>query len=251
MRVAPTARVTTEMKIRDIMTKQVITVTPDAPLKEVIEHMVHSEVSGVPVVDLSGRLRGIVTEADVIAKEAYGGRRPRALVLLVDALAGRDHHWVAKSAGLTAADVMSERPVTCEPGDEVTTVARRMLERGVKRMPVVEHGLLEGIVSRQDILAIFDRSDDAVADEVAQILATHPNLPDDRHVHFTVNDGVVTLSGDVHYEWDEPVVIAIVRSVPGVLDVVSHLHHRESNPRSTPSPWEGAALWPTERGGPN
>ncbi len=246
-----TTHVTTNMKIRDIMTKHVITVASDAPLKEVIEHMVHSEVSGVPVVDSSGRLLGIVTEADVITKEAYGGRRPRALELLVDTLAGRDHHWVAKAAGLTAADVMSEHPVVCEPSDEVATVARRMLERGVKRIPVVEDGLLEGIVSRQDILAIFDRSDDAIANEVAQVLTTHPNLPDDRHVRSTINDGVVTLSGDVRYEWDKPVVIAIVRSVPGVLDVVSHLHHRESNPRSSPSPWQAAALWPTEREGPN
>jgi len=239
------------MKIRDIMTKDVITVAPDTPVKEVIEHMVHSQVSGVPVVDSSGRLLGIVTEADVIAKEAYGGRRPRALALLADTLAGRDHHWVAKAAGLTAADVMSEHPVVCEPSDKVVTVARRMLERGVKRMPVVEDGLVEGMVSRGDILAMFDRPDDTIAGEVAEVLGTHPNLPDDCHVRSTVNDGVVTLSGDVRYEWDQPVVIAIVRSVPGVLDVVSHLRHRESNPRSSPSPWEATALWPTERQGPN
>ncbi len=143
-----TTHVTSDMKIRDIMTKDVITVAPDTPVKEVIEQMVHSQVSGVPVVDSSGRLLGIVTEADVITKEAYGGRRPRALALLVDTLAGRDHHWVVKAAGLTAAEVMSEHPVMCEPGDEVATVARRMLERGVKRMPVVEDGSVEGMISR-------------------------------------------------------------------------------------------------------
>jgi len=242
---------TTDMKIRDIMTKDVMTVAPDTPLKEVIERMVRSAVSGVPVVDSSGRLVGIVTEADVITKEAYGGGRPRALALLVDTLAGRDHHWVAKATGLTAADVMSEHPVVCEPTDDVVTVARRMLERGVKRMPVAEDGRLEGIVSRKDILAVFDRPDEAIAGEIAEVLATHPNRPDDCHVSSTIKDGIVTLSGDVRYEWDEPMVIAIVRSVPGVLDVVSHLHHRESTPSSSPSPWEATALWPTERQGRN
>lgn len=237
------------MKVRDVMTTEVVTVGPATSLKDVIEQMVRAGVSGVPVVD-GDRLLGIVTEADCISKEAYGHRRRRALALLGDVLTGRDHPWVAKAAGLAAADVMSAHPVVCRPGDDVASAARTMLEHGVKRMPVVEDGRLRGIVSRQDVLRTFDRSDDAIAGDVAEALTTHPNLPDDCHVRSSVADGVVTLVGDVRYEWDEAAVVAIVRSVPGVLDVVSTLRHRHRNPRTSANPWGADVVWPSRGGRP-
>ena len=65
------------MKVRDVMTTQLVTVTPDTPYKAIVERSVLGDVSGVPVVDSSGQLVGIVTEADLVSKEAYGGRRRR------------------------------------------------------------------------------------------------------------------------------------------------------------------------------
>jgi CBS domain-containing protein len=232
------------MKAEDVMTMDVVTVSPDTPVKDAIERMLRSDVSGLPVVDAEGRLVGMVTEADVMAKAAYGSHRRRALGLVADLLSGRDLRWVTKSAGLTVAEVMSSHPVVCGRGDEIPVVARRMLQRGVKRMPVVEDGLLRGVVSRQDVLAIFDRSDAAVAEDVERVLASDSNMPDDRHVRSSVEDGVVTLSGDVRYEWDEVPVVSIVRAVPGVLDVVSHLHHRERNPRTSSDAWSTGTMWP-------
>jgi len=219
------------------MTAEVVSVEPETPLKDVIDLLVRSEVSGLPVVDAGGKLVGLVTEADVISKGAYGNRRHRALALLGDVLSGRDHRWVTKAAGLVATDVMTKNLIVCHPDEDVRVVARRMLEHGVKRMPVVEAGVLAGIVSRHDILVMFDRPDQAIAADVERSLANDRNLPDDQRVRFSVDDGIVTLTGDVRYEWDEPIVVSVVRGVPGVIDVISCLHHREPNPRPPTEAW--------------
>jgi CBS domain-containing protein len=224
------------MKVSDIMTTELVSVGPDTPFKEVVERLVRSQVSGLPVIDDQGKLAGLITEADLISKEAYGGRR-RALGLLADVLSARDHHWVAKSAGSVAADVMTRNVIGCGSGEDVRSVARRMLEVGVKAMPVVDAGTLVGIVSRHDILQVFDRPDAAIADDVRRLLAEHRNMPDDHHVNFSVQEGIVTLTGDVRYRWDEPIVVSTVRNVAGVIDVINHLHHRQPNPKPSTKQW--------------
>ncbi len=225
------------MKVSDVMTTDVVSVTPGTTFKELVELLVGSDVSGLPVVEASGRLVGIVTEADVVSKEAYGGHRRRALAVLADLLSAREHHWVTKAAGSVASDVMTTNLVVCSPDEGVRVAARRMLERGVKRIPVVEGGSLVGIVSRQDILGTFARPDAAIAVDVAEVLASDPNRPDDYHVRSSVDGGVVTLTGDVRYAWDAPIVVAMVRDVPGVIDVINQLHNREPNPPSSAAPW--------------
>ena len=219
------------MLVRDIMTSDVISVGPSTSYKDVVELLVQSAVSGLPVVDDSGQVVGIVTEADLTSKEAYGGHRPRALALLADILSAREHHWATKAAGWTAADVMSRDVVVCAPDEETRVVARRMLQHGVKRVPVVESGVLVGMVSRRDVLKMFARPDDEIANEITHVLATDLNRPDGCHVHCSVENGVATLSGDVRFAWDIPVVVAFARGVDGVIDVESRLHNREPDPR--------------------
>jgi CBS domain-containing protein len=224
------------MKVSDVMTSTVATVHLEASYKDVVEAMVAAGVSGLPVVDHRGSPVGIVTEADVIAKEAYPGRRRRALALLADMLSVRDHHWVTKATGWTVADVMTKQVATCGPHDDVHAVARRMLTLGIKRMLVVDDRTLVGIVSRHDILRGLVRPDTEIAADVTRILHTHPNRPDDHHVNCSVEGGRVVLTGDVRYAWDEPIVLDLVRRVDGVIDVVSRLHHREPTPLVKP-PW--------------
>jgi CBS domain-containing protein len=226
-----------DMKVRDIMTTRVVSVAPDTPYKDVVERLVRAEVSSLPVVDEHGTLVGIVTEADLISKEAYDGHRRRALALLADLLSAREHHWVTKAAGTVAADVMSRNVLVCRPDETVRSVAKRMLERGVKRMPVLDSGVLVGTVSRQDILAMFDRPDEAIAVDVEMVLRDTVKMPEDHHVKCAVDQGIVTLTGDVRYRWDEAIVVALVREVAGVIDVVSQLRHREPNPRASTTPW--------------
>jgi osmotically-inducible protein OsmY len=106
-----------------------------------------------------------------------------------------------------------------------------MLERGVKRVPVVKDDKVVGIVSRRDVLKVLVRPDELIQADVEHRLRHDPNRPDGAHVHCWVQEGVVTLAGDVRYEWDVPIVISLARGVEGVIDVVDHLHNREANPR--------------------
>lgn len=224
------------MKVREVMTSPVVTVSPGTPFKELLVTLVDAGISGVPVVDQDAHVVGIVTEADLMPKEARRGRR-RVLQVLRDLLAGHGDRWLRQVQATRAADVMTTEVRTCGPDDDLRAVAREMAERHVKRMPVTDGGRLVGIVSRHDVLAAFDRPDTQVAADVAQVLRTDPNRPDDAHVEVAVHAGVVTLHGDVRYPWDEAIVVSIARGVLGVLDVVSDLHAREREPPTSGGPW--------------
>jgi CBS domain-containing protein len=137
------------------MTTEIVTVGPDATFAEIVDTLVSNDVSGVPVVDGTGRLLGIVTEADLVSREAYGPRRRRALGLLAEYFRGRDPQWVRKSAALKARELMTAAPDTAGPDEDLMEPARRMLEHHRKRLPVVEHGRIVGIVARQDLLQHF------------------------------------------------------------------------------------------------
>lgn len=118
-----------------------------------------------------------------MAREGYDEHWTRALAVLAAVLSARQHHGVTKAAGWTAGDVMTRRVTTCQPDDDVRLVARRMLERGVKRVPVVDdRGALVGIVSREDILRSLAGPDDEVAAAVSRLLRTDPNRPDAHRV---------------------------------------------------------------------
>jgi CBS domain-containing protein len=211
------------------MSTRLVTAHPADPLKELAARMVEAGVSALPVVD-DGRLVGIVTEADVITKEAYGGPRRRALALVVDYFAGRDPQWVRKAAGWTAADVMTRQVVTAAPDEDVRLAARRMLEAGVKRLVVVEGGRPVGIVSRRDLMRIFVRPDAEVAADVVAVLRDVRRVPEDIDVTAEVEDGRVRLRGTVRHPSDANVVAHAVADVPGVIGVESHLVAREPEP---------------------
>src|SRR6185295_4346231 len=122
----------------------VLTVREDTSFKDTVELLVENRVSGAPVIDDAGHLVGLVTEADLVSKEAFDLRHRRPLAALGE-LVGGASRWSHKAAGLTARDVMTDRVVTAAPGENIRSVARRMLDLEVKRLPVVEHGRLVGI----------------------------------------------------------------------------------------------------------
>lgn len=218
------------MKVREVMRAPVITVGPDDSFHEVVGKLLDNDISGVPVVDGAGNLLGIVTEADLVSNEAYGYRRRRALALIGDYLVGRNPSWVAKSSARRAGDLMSGLTSTARPDDDLSVVARRMLEQGHKRMPVVQDGRLVGIVSRHDLLAPFSRTDQAVIADIRAVLADVTRVPETHQVTPTVADGLVTLEGSVRWPRDSALVEAMVAKVPGVVAVVNHLVAREAAP---------------------
>lgn len=209
--------------VQEVMTTQVVAVTPDTPFKQVVERMLEAGVSGVPVVDSSGRVTGIVTEADLMTREAYDGHRHRPLSLVAHYLAGHDPAWVRKSSALTAADIMTVNPIAASPDDSVTAAARRMLEVGVKRLPVVEGGRLVGIVARSDLLRVFLRSDTEINDAVTAVMADARRVPENHEARWNVRDGVVQLDGWVERPSDADLVRHVIAAIPGVVAVESKL----------------------------
>ena len=221
------------MKVREVMTTDVVTVRRDAPFNDVVELLLMNQVSGLPVVDAEGVVVGMVTEADLVAKGAYPGRRRRGLAVLSDVLAGRDPHWARKAAGVMAEELMNAPVLTASPDDDVRAAARAMVELRVKRLPVVEDGRLVGIVSRPDVLRAFHRSDAEIEADIRARLASPFEVPEDHAVRFFVRDGVVTLEGSVLHESDVRVVEGMVQRVRGVVSVESRLVFHERDPRLT------------------
>lgn len=217
-------------KVQDLMTREVFTVKPETPFKDVIETLLRHDVSGVPVVDEEGRLLGIVTEADLVSKEGFTSLRRRPLQALVDLVTG-DVRWVQKAKALTAESLMTPSPFAIHPADDVSFAARRMLEHRVKRLPVVDHqGRLVGMLSRHDVLRVFDRSDEDITVDLRERLDNVRFAPDEHEVAFTVDRGIVRLEGTVLHPSDVPVVEGLARHVPGVIGVETHLEAREPEP---------------------
>jgi len=218
------------MKVKDVMTTDVLTVREDTSFKDTVELLVENRVSGAPVIDEEGRLVGLVTEADLVSKEAFDLRHRRPLAAVFELVAGVSR-WSDKAAGVTARDVMTDRVVTAVPGESVRSVARRMLDLGVKRLPVVEDGRLVGIISRQDLLRIFHRTDADIAAEINAKLASPLYAPEDHSVSAKVKDGIVTLIGSVRLSGEVPVVVGLASDVTGVVHVDNRLTYDEFDVR--------------------
>lgn len=208
------------MKISDVMTRDVCTVAPDATLKEVAEALAGLGVSGVPVVE-DGRVVGVVSEADVLAKErGESVRRGGLLGMLLD----DGHDLEAKLTARTAGEAMTAPAVTISPDRPLAEAAARMLDEQVNRLPVVdEEGVLVGIVTRADLVRAFVRSDEEIAREVEEdvILRTLWIAPE--RVKVQVAGGEVEISGHVETKAEAEIVPEFVRKVAGVVSVSSSL----------------------------
>jgi CBS domain-containing protein len=220
------------VKVRDVMSAPVVTATPDAPFQELVDLLVRNGVSAVPIVDDDGTLLGIVSEADLVAKEGYGGRRRRVIEVLGDLVSGGETQWAFKGRARTACHLMTERVATVSPHDDLRVVARHMVEDGRKRMPVVDGGgKVVGIVSRSDVLRALHRSDDEVIADVDALLIDPMRSPERHHAVAAIHDGVVTVTGSVQFPDDRRVLSAMIWQIPGVVDVRDRTTSREPAPR--------------------
>lgn len=231
------------VKVADIMAEKVITVGPETPYHEIVTLLLDHDISGLPVVDGEGTVLGIVSEADLITKEAYedpSDGRARHLGVIRDHIMGRETDWIRKSAGRTARELMTSPVQTVAPTDDLASAARLMLEKHLKRLPVVADGRLVGIVARHDLLRPFARTDGEIAEEVATLLADPMRSPDGHQVTFSVRDGVVLLNGTTRFPSDAHVVVAFVSAIPGVVAVGDGISARHDEPRVEPTFTVGA-----------
>jgi CBS domain-containing protein len=201
------------MNVGDVMTRDVIGVAPGDSLKEAGRLLVEHRVSGLPVVDGWGHVVGVLSEADLLPKEVAPFPNGRGLV---------PHDARQKLEAVVVGEAMSSPALTIEEDRPVAAAARMLIEQGVKRLPVVNDGRLIGIVSRHDLVRAFVRTDAEVAadarEETTRLLGT-----DAVSVTAAVDDGVVTLDGRVENRPDAEILELIVRRIPGVVAVHSHV----------------------------
>ncbi|GAU69270.1 hypothetical protein SSP35_11_00890 [Streptomyces sp. NBRC 110611] len=203
----------TPHRVSDVMTQTVAAVDRAARFKEIVETMERWQVSALPVLAGEGRVVGVVSEADLLPKEGFRESDPDRLEQL------RSVDDVRRAEAVTAGELMTSPAHTVRADATLSQAARIMARKSVKRLPVVDaHGLLRGIVSRADLLKVFLRSDEDLAQEVRRHIGELFAAPA-RDLNVSVADGVVTLGGRVRDTSLVPVLARLVRSVEGVVDV--------------------------------
>jgi CBS domain-containing protein len=204
--------------VEKVMTRTVAVVGPRAPFKTIVEVMEENRVSAVPVVDDEGTLVGIVTEEDLLLKE---GRFQDDVRLLETPRRRRERR---KAEGLVATDLMTAPVVTVAPVATLAAAARRMHERHVKRLPVVDtDGKLVGIVSRSDLLRVFVRPDPFLEQEVNEnVIRRH--FPDQAQtITATVHDGVLHLTGTIERSSQIELLLGLLEGVDGLVGIEDEL----------------------------
>ncbi|WP_330342440.1 CBS domain-containing protein [Streptomyces sp. NBC_00557] len=209
--------------VSDVMTQTVAAVGRRALFKEIVQLMQDWKVSALPVIEGEGRVVGVVSEADLLPKEELRDDPDAGYLQL------RQPVDVAKAGALTAGDLMSSPAVTVRAGATLAEAARIMAHEGVKRLPVVDDaGLLAGVVSRADLLKVFLRDDEDIAEEVRREISSNLSPPPSSAVHVEVHDGVVTLTGRLPDTSLVPVAARLIRAVEGVVDVEFDLAHHSA-----------------------
>jgi CBS domain-containing protein len=211
--------------VRDIMTTKVVAVRRGASFKEMAARLRQDRVSAFPVVDDDGKVIGVVSEADMLAKEVLNGDHLGTLTAM---LHRREQE---KADGLTAGDLMTHPAVTVVPGDSVEHAARLMYTLQVKRLPVVDSaGQLVGIISRTDVLAVFDRPDEEIRQEITDNVIVQDFLADPSQFSVTVQAGVVTLEGNPETASLGHDLVRKIRHVQGVVAVRDRLSYPDAYP---------------------
>jgi CBS-domain-containing membrane protein len=215
------------MKVKDVMTTKVVSVSPDNSVKRAAGIMLDKHVSGLPVVDDEGMLVGLISEGDLLRRSELGLR----IIAAPEQSASLEERASAyvKSHAWKVADVMSCDVVTVEEEADLCDAATLMAENGVKRLPVIRNGKLAGIVSRADLLhavATARLDDTAPGDEaIRRSIVTRLNEDiglSSANVTVTVVDGLVHLWGTTASAASQKAACVIADGVRGVKGVIEH-----------------------------
>lgn len=220
------------MKVRDIMSTRVVSIAPDANVLEAVRLMLQNHISGLPVIDRSGALVGVVTEGDFLRRSETGTerKRPRWLEFLMGPrrLADEYVHTHARKVE----DVMTREPITITEDAALDEVVRIMERRRIKRLPVVRGTQVIGIVSRANLLHALASLGAAASPPAKTDVAIREQLlaEFDRQtwapvalIDVMVKDGAVELWGTITEEAQGDALKVCAENIPGVKSVVSHL----------------------------
>src|SRR5580692_11473669 len=221
------------MNAADIMTPQVISVTPDTAIAEAARLMLQHRISGLPVVEADGAVVGVVTESDLLRRAETGTQRQHARWLEFLIAPGRLARDYTDANARKAGEVMSTDVVSAAPGNPLEDVVRLMERHRIKRVPIVENGQLVGIVSRANLVRALVRamakpvpqcaiSDEQIRDQILGEIDKQPWGPR-ASVSVRVKDGAVELYGTITDERERAALQVLAESTPGVKSVLDHL----------------------------
>jgi CBS domain-containing protein len=205
--------------VRDVMTTTVLSVGPGAPLKDVARELIEHRISGLPVVDDAGKVVGVISEGDLLAKGQHRDavhHRPLARLFGESA---ETRSLQAKAEATTAGEAMTSPAITIEASESVDAAATLMIERKVNRLPVTDGGKLVGIVTRSDVVATFARSDEELVEVIRNDVLRQALWRDPDAFQVSVTNGVASISGAVERRSTATIVEHMVRMVPGIVSV--------------------------------
>ncbi|WP_167358979.1 CBS domain-containing protein [Rhizobium bangladeshense] len=217
------------LKIRSIMTPKPATIGPNAKIWEAANAMLDHHVSGLPVVDQSGGLLGIISESDFLRRSEIHTDATHGLWRDFFSSRGELAEEYAKNFGSTVGEVMSCPAVTVQPDASVEAAAELMAKKNIKRLPVVEGDELIGIVTRFDVMAALvrelashcaARADSDIRNALEAELARQ-KWGDSVTLH--VADGVVTLEGRVLDSREKTALHVAAENTIGVKRVDDHI----------------------------
>ena len=217
------------MRAHLIMTRSVVSITPDATILEAADTMLQHHVSGLPVVDAASKLVGIVSEGDFIRRGEIGTQRKRSRWLRF--LVGADATDYVREHGRKVSEVMTSEPLTIAEDATLEEIVTSMEANDIKRLPVMRGAKLVGIVSRANLLQAVaslaheipdpTADDDHIRSRIIQALEKHDWSPFGLNV--IVRDGIVHLSGVITDEDSRQAAMVAAENVSGVRKVHDHL----------------------------
>jgi CBS domain-containing protein len=219
------------MRAHQIMTRSVITVTPETTILEAANLMLQRHVSGLPVVDAAGKLVGIVSEGDFIRRSEIGTQRKRGRWLRFILGTGKAATEFVHEHGRKVSEVMTRDPLTVTEETALDEIVTTMETNGVKRLPVMRGDKLVGIVSRANLLqavASLARNvpdptadDDHIRRRIIDAMENNDWCP--FGVNVVVRDGIVHLTGVIAEEHSRQAAIVCAENIEGVKKVHDHL----------------------------
>ena len=226
------------MKVADVMTREVVSVAPDASVMEAVRLMLQHRISGLPVIDASGKLQGVVTEGDFLRRVETGTERKRSRLVEFLLGPGRLATDYVQATGRKVDEVMTPDVRTVSEDEQLEKVVHLMERYRIKRVPVVRGDRVVGIVTRANLMRAL----------ASLALAEHPVAADDASIRerllaelkrqswapvglidVVVKDGVVKLSGALTDERERQAIRIAAENIAGVKKVEDHLVWIEPN----------------------
>lgn len=219
------------MRAHQVMTRNVISISPETSLPEAAKIMLDRHISGLPVVDAAGALVGVVSEGDFLRRAEIGTQRKRSRWLQFFVSAGQSADEFVREQGRKVADIMSRNVVSASEDTSIDALVGLMEKHHVKRIPILRDGKLIGVVTRSNLLQAVaalehdipdpTADDDHIRDRILRTIDASPWRPIGFQV--TVRNGVVHLRGLIIDDRARQAAVVAAETINGVKRVHDHL----------------------------